>query len=358
MNSIDINHIAPSGPHIEGFIRFSYEEGAEQGHQRQQFELLSREHAEAPLPGQVPRMKTHPLAEQLMGSDGPKNERLITEVPITFFNKTPEGCLVARYEAVDLLNRRVVCCGDGKMAKRRTVDEPHQISVTCHGPEHCQFANSGAATCKLHTRLRVHVEGSDDPLGVFEFQSTGINSYRAIAAKLKMFFGLYGDLRGLPLRLTSWAKSSVSSAYATFYAANIEVREGMTLKDVKDAAARYREEHDGLDLDGLDKAIAQMVDAGGEMLTEADETVVMTWTPASTLNNRPRLHQAAASTAFKEIVAQTITRASQGMPVDAMRPTPESVDANVPSEPGEKIQTLNERSMPHAPATSDKIITF
>ncbi len=304
----NIRNLAPVGPHIEGLIRFSYEESPN-GDRKQlpQFELLTRVHEEAPKIGEIPRMKTHPIADQLICRDSKdEGHRLITEIPIRFLGRSPESILTARYQAVDTGTGRPVCCGNGKeCVQLSSLGQPPSLT-NCSGPEVCAFANKDGIKCTLNCRMKVQVDGSNDPLAVFEFQSSGINTYRTLASKLNMLYALYGNLRGLPFRLTSWAKSSSLSLYQPFFAANIELRDGSTLADTK---LGDNDPFKGMPEEALDRLEATMIQMAKDSVFELDgvESVVTTWTPAATLMaNRvpPTLEQSefGASTGLADVV--------------------------------------------------------
>lgn len=187
-------------------------------------------------------------------------------------------------------------------------------SVPCEGPQRCQFAHNTAVSCRFRVRLKLQIdtdghaaadstrsgqegraamdadqgqsdiEGaiesqnghenrelggqaasvavpvaastsasgpSPDPLALFEFQSGGINTYRALLGRITMLYALYGDLRGLPLRLTSWSKSSMHSDYRVFHCASITLRQGLTLKEAGLHAAQHRAEFNTDALDAV-----------------------------------------------------------------------------------------------------------
>lgn len=282
MESKDIIGIAPFGPFVEGFIRFSFEEdlASKQTQQLPQFEILSHVHDGEPEEGGIPKMVTHPVAEKLMGVDSEdESKRLLTEVPIRFLSKSPDTALRARYEAFDASSGRMVCTGNGTQAKRLVDGSTASKAEACNGPDRCGFAQREDVSCKFRCRMDVQIDNSQDPLAVFQFQSGGINTYRTLAAKLKMLHALYGDLRGLPLRLTSWAKSSKLSGYTAFYCANVELQEEFTLKSAGEAAEKYRAE---FNTDGLQAAIESLV-SGSAFSLDDGESLVTRHVPMSEL---------------------------------------------------------------------------
>jgi len=70
MNSNEITSLAPTGPYVEGLIRFSYDSASQGATQKPHFEVLSRVHAEDPQPGDVPKMVSHVLGDKIEGVDG------------------------------------------------------------------------------------------------------------------------------------------------------------------------------------------------------------------------------------------------------------------------------------------------
>jgi len=282
-NQNQIKSLAPVGPHVEGIIRFSYEEDAATSTQLPDFELLTRVHESTPETGQIPKMKTHPIADSLISRDSrEEGHRLIKEVPIRFLGRSPESILSVNYQAFDTASGRLVCSGNGKDAIRKGVGASAGNVESCAGPESCAFAHQSGVQCKLHCRMRVQVDGSTDPLAVFEFQSSGINTYRTLSAKLNMLYAVFGNLRGLPFRLTSWAKSSPQSLFKPFFAANIELRDGLTFASTK---LDEDDPFQGVGVEAMDRLENAMLlmAKNSEFDTAGAESVVTTWTPSSTL---------------------------------------------------------------------------
>lgn len=280
---MNIKSLAPVGPYVEGVIRFSYEEGATETSQLPDFELLSRVHESPPEPGQVPRMKTHPIADQLKSRDSKEDgHRLIKEVPIRFLGASPESILSANFSAYQTSTGRLVCSGNGSEAIRKGIGASAGTKQACKGPDFCAFAHQPGVQCKLHCRMRVQVDGSTDPLAVFEFQSSGINTYKTLAAKLNMLHAMFGNLRRLPFRLTSWTKSSALSNYEPFFVANIELRDGKTFATTK---VESDDAFGGVDeafLNALEESMLKMA-KDSVLDLEGVESTVTTWTQASVL---------------------------------------------------------------------------
>lgn len=279
--------LKPFRPHVEGFIRFAWEPATEGGatKQRSEFELLTHVHAAHPTPGQPPVMQQHPLGGQLARALKEGTEKkakataspgaedgsrvLLREVPIRLVGKTPGSNLSARFVAYGA-DDKPVCWSVGEKATCSGLPGGSRM-VDCKGPLACEFAKAAGWDCKLQSRLLVRVEGSSDPLAAFEFQSGGVNSHRALAAKLEMLHACLGDLRAIPLRLTSWAKSSAGSAFQPFYCANLELPEGMTLTQAK--AAISASQDDTLLTDQMEATLGEFAKASQYCVEDEEEAV-------------------------------------------------------------------------------------
>lgn len=267
-----IHNIEVNTPLIEGAIRFSYQANDQKGLQSDRFELLSHVHAEPPEANMPPVMLAHPLSHKLAGKQ-PDGRPLLEEIPIRlFFDKTEQN-LHASYQAVDQNTGAILCRGNGCLAARKGADGACS-QVKCPGPRQCDFTQNSGASCDLHVRLLVQVEGSDDPLACFEFQSTGINTYRTLKAKLTTLEAAFGGLRGLPLRLTRFAKSSRGSSYLPFYVANIELRHTVTLKAAHSARQDYIKEMEFLNFDQVD-AVWDKERTSSAFSLEGEESTVL-----------------------------------------------------------------------------------
>jgi hypothetical protein len=314
MDNLNVFGIAPTGPFVEGFLRFSYEEDAatKRSEQRPEFEILSHVHDGVPMAGEVPKMVTHPIAQQLTAVDSEAGgRRLLHEVPIRFLGQSPQANLRARYEAFDLESGRMVCSGNGSLAARMTSEMNEPASTPCCGPERCTFAATENVSCKFRARMDVQIEGAPDPLAIFQFQSGGINSYRALAAKLKMLYALYGDLRGLPLRLTSWSKSSRLSNYAVFHCANIDFRYGITMKVAGEQAQAFREQ---FNMDGIEEVLLGLARESTFALDDTESLVHRKVSTEELRRVRPRTHAAvvpAAASTLTSVMTGALDRIRQ-----------------------------------------------
>lgn len=224
-----LNTFKPLGPHVTGVIRFAGENhGTEDYRQLDHFEVFGRSYEGDEAKTYPPRLKEHPLAQQLRGEGADSKVRVI---PIKLVFDKPENSLSARYEAFDRELNRLACCGDGESAARADFGAGEVNKVQCPGPDACSFANEKGLTCQLSVRLKVQVDGQTDPLSVFEFQSGGIHSYRNLSAKLSTLHALLGGrLRGVPLALKSYERGSAAHEYKPFYVVDLVLRDGDALE--------------------------------------------------------------------------------------------------------------------------------
>lgn len=278
---MSINMIQPTGPHIEGVIRFASEGHGDTLRQLDHFEVLSRVH-DTPKEGALPKLMEHPISQCLL-PEAPDGEeaRRIRVIPIRLIADSPERSLRARYEAYDAEVGRLLCVGNGERGERADLSRGTSSGCECPGPDACSYANTQGVECSLHVRLRVQIEGQEDPFSVFELQSGGINSYRTLAAKLEMMHKAFGSkLRGLPLQLVIYAKSSVASSYQAFYVADLRLRSNMTPADAMKqmSASREAEASAGLDFAAMEEALAEM-DACSSLSLNAADSVIVTFTP-------------------------------------------------------------------------------
>ncbi len=148
-------------------------------------------------------------------------------------------------------------------------------------------------------------------------QSSGINTYRTLSAKLDMMHAAFGQLRHVPLTLAIYGKSSPRSSYEPFYVADLRVRNdaaaAVALQQAKQAAQAEREA--GLLFEKMEEAVEAMA-AASPFAIDDSETVLFTFTPG--IVGREREPRQAASTphggtSIEAIVAEA-TRAGTGTP--------------------------------------------
>jgi len=209
----------------------------------------------------------HPLHQQF--ADGSANGK-IRAIPVRVLFNDSGLNLRAEYSAFDRQSGRPVCVGDGAAARRITPDGLEE--VTCPGPDRCPFGQ--AAGCKLYGRLNVQVDGQHDELGSFIFRTTGYNSVRTLAARLRYFEAVSGGVTSqLPLMLRLRAKSTTQSYRSPVYYVDLTLRDGDELAAVVQQARAAAEQ--ALEA-GLDRAqletIAKSLLANGQF-EETDEEV-------------------------------------------------------------------------------------
>ena len=146
--------------------------------------------------------------------------------------------------------------------------------VSCSGPERCAFA--GQQGCKLYGRLNLFVEGQGDELGSFIFRTTGYNSVRTLAARLKYLEAVSGGhTRYLPLTLRLRAKSTTQSYRTPVYYVDLTLREETNLTEAVKLAqeAAQRDQEAGLAIDQMEQAARELLRNG--QFEDIDEEVPM-----------------------------------------------------------------------------------
>jgi len=179
----------------------------------------------------------HPLDAQLRKAAGTANGKL-RAIPVRLLFDDPDLNFRAHYSLFDRATGRPLCVGNGETARRVAPDTEEDIrSLPCPAPEGCSF---GAGGCKPYARLNVRIDQEDalgDELGSFIFRTTGFNSIRTLAARLRYFQALSGDhLSALPLELRLRGKSTTQSHRAPIYYVDLTVRTGSTLAQALEAA--------------------------------------------------------------------------------------------------------------------------
>ena len=101
----------------------------------------------------------------------------------------------------------------------------------------CDYGSHGL--CKPYGRLYVCI-GDDDELGCFVFRTTGYNSIRTLAARLRYLHAISGGyLATLPLELKLRGKSTTQSHRAPIYYVDLTLRADQSMKE---AVTHAREE--------------------------------------------------------------------------------------------------------------------
>jgi Recombination directionality factor-like len=148
-------------------------------------------------------------------------------------------------------------------------------SLACPSPELCEIGSSGL--CKPYGRLNVRI-GDDDELGSFVFRTTGYNSIRTLAVRLRYFHAVSGGLlSAMPLELRLRGKSTTQSRRAPIYYVDLTVRSGMTLSEAISFAKAHAQERIecGFDQGGLDDAARSCLSEGEFEETSEEMGVVL-----------------------------------------------------------------------------------
>ena len=134
----------------------------------------------------------HPLNDALRKEAGGK----LRSIPVRLVFNDPDLSLRATLTRFDRATGRPLCVGDGETCRRATAEGMQ--SLPCPGPEACDFGQQGG--CKPFGRLNVRI-GDEDELGTFIFRTTGFNSIRTLATRLRYFAAASGGLlAGSPAR--------------------------------------------------------------------------------------------------------------------------------------------------------------
>ncbi len=200
----------------------------------------------------------HPLNQSLRKDSNANNK--LRSIPVRVMFNDPDLNLRASYHYFDRQTGRPLCVGNGETCKRSTVDGIKELH--CPGPDGCHLGQGGL--CKPYGRLNVLIV-EEDELGSFIFRTTGHNSIRTLAARLKYFQAVSGGhLATLPMELRLRGKSTTQSHRAPIYYVDLTVRAGMTMVDAVIEARRLGEERKaaGIDQAGLDEAAKQGFIAG------------------------------------------------------------------------------------------------
>ncbi|WP_288432320.1 hydrolase or metal-binding protein [uncultured Acinetobacter sp.] len=167
----------------------------------------------------------HPLDEQLRAKAPNQNQKLRT-IPVRMLFNDPDLNLRAEYTLFDRQTGRVLCTGNGETCQRTTPNGVEQHP--CPSPDLCPLAQGGL--CKVYGRLYVNLDEADE-FGTFIFRTTGFNSIRTLAARLRYYHAASCDLLScLPLQLTLRGKSTTQSYRTPIYYVDLTLREGVNLK--------------------------------------------------------------------------------------------------------------------------------
>lgn len=209
----------------------------------------------------------HPLDEQLRANA--PNQKL-RSIPVRMIFNDPDLNLRAEYTMFDRQTGRPVCVGDGETCQRLTNQGVEQHP--CPSPDLCPLAQGGH--CKPYGRLHVNLNDSDE-LGTFVFRTTGFNSIRTLAARLRYYHASSnGLLSCLPLQLTLRGKSTVQSYRQPVYYVDLILREGVDLQSALHTACEIDQQSKqaGFNQDALDQ-MARLGFANGLFDTDIEDTL-------------------------------------------------------------------------------------
>lgn len=208
----------------------------------------------------------HPLHQQY-AQDAPNGK--IRAIPVRLLFNDSDLNLRAEYSAFDRTNGRPVCVGNGEAARRVSGEGVEEHS--CPTPERCPFGREKG--CKLYGRLNVQVEGQADELGSFMFRTTGYNSVRTLAARLRYFEAVSGGCtKHLPLLLRLRAKSTTQSYRAPVFYVDLTLREDDNLTEAVCFARSeaIRQQQAGVETAQLETAARQLL-ANGQFEDSEEE---------------------------------------------------------------------------------------
>ncbi len=176
----------------------------------------------------------HPLDEQLRAKAANQNQtqaqnknQKLRSIPVRMIFNDPDLNLRAEYSLFNKQTGRPVCIGNGETCQRRTQQGVEQHP--CPSPDICPLAQGGL--CKPYGRLYVNLDDSDE-FGTFIFRTTGFNSIRTLAARLRYYHAASdGLLSCLPLQLTLRGKSTSQSYRTPVYYVDLTLRDGIHLQE-------------------------------------------------------------------------------------------------------------------------------
>lgn len=208
----------------------------------------------------------HPLDETLR-KDSPNGK--LRSIPISLLFNDPDLNLRAEYSLFDRSTGRPMCVGNGETCRRVTTSGMH--TLPCPGTDSCEMAQGGA--CKPYGRLNVKL-GDDDELGTFIFRTTGYNSIRTLAARLRYFQAVSGDrLACMPLELRLRGKSTAQSRGTPIYYADLTIRDGMTLEEALNQAHQTHQQREAMGYNQTDlDFVARAGLSNGAFEDDPDET--------------------------------------------------------------------------------------
>jgi len=255
----------------------------------------------------------HPLNQSLRKDSSTSNPNSkLRSIPVQVMFNDPDLNLRASYHYFDRQTGRPLCVGNGETCKRSTVDGIKELP--CPGPDACHMGQGG--NCKPYGRLNVLI-GDEDELGSFIFRTTGHNSIRTLAARLKYFQAVSGGhLATLPMELRLRGKSTTQSHRTPIYYVDLTVRTGMTMAEAVAEARKISDERKaaGMDQNGLDEAARKGFTAGAfEESAEEGGVVVEEFYPPTDIEGVEGAHATVApsgeTTLSQKLDHKVLTRA-------------------------------------------------
>ncbi|MBI1626683.1 recombination directionality factor [Comamonas suwonensis] len=201
-----------------------------------------------------PGQAMEPASSPSLPASSVSARRKLRSIPVRVLFNDPDLNLRAHYTLFDRTTARPVCVGDGENCKR--VSSKGLESMPCPGPDICLFGKEG---CKPYGRLNLII-GDSDELGSFVFRTTGFNSIRTLAARLRYFAAVSGGhLASMPLELKLRGKSTTQSHRSAIYYADLIVRSGLSLNAAIGQARELTVQRKtaGFDQTALDEAARQ-----------------------------------------------------------------------------------------------------
>lgn len=225
----------------------------------------------------------------------------LRSIPVRLLFDDPDLNLRAQYTLFDRVSGRPLCVGNGETCRRATASGVQ--TLPCPSPEACEW--NGDRGCKPFGRLNVRIDVEDqegdhhhDELGSFVFRTTGFNSIRTLAARLKYFQAISGGvLSTMPLELRLRGKSTTLSRRAAIYYVDLTVRSGMTASEavLQAKSAWERRQATGFDQVALDAAAREGLSLGAFEESEEDGPAVVEEffvPPLDGASNEPPVDQA------------------------------------------------------------------
>lgn len=214
----------------------------------------------------------HPLNDALR-----KEGQKLRSIPIRLLFDDPDLNFRANYSLFDRQSGRPICVGDGETCRR--VTSAGMQALPCPSPMVCSIGAAG--NCKPYGRLHVRIRQDnangedrerlpDDELGSFIFRTTGFNSIRTLATRLRYFQAVSGDrLACMDLELRLRGKSTTLSHRTPIYYVDITTATGSSLEAAVNEALQRREQQTQA---GIDQSLLDEAARGGYALGEFEES--------------------------------------------------------------------------------------